>query len=85
MHTLRQNLAVDIYGCYFTAPDTRLSATPGACTTNVLRDPNPHKRSVASVSWHPDGPTKVAVAYAILEFQNAPKGLCLDSCVVNFF
>ncbi len=79
MHTLRQNLAVDIYGGYFTQPDNRITMAPSARTTNVFRDPNTIKRSISGIAWHPDGPTKIAVSYAILEFQNAPKDLCLDS------
>ena len=37
----------------------------------MCRDPNELKRSVAHISWFPDGPRKLAVAYSRLEFQSA--------------
>ena len=44
-------------------------------------DPNEVKRTASSVSWYPDGPRKLAVAYSCLEFQRAPESICLDSYI----
>jgi len=38
---------------------------------DLCRDPSDIKRSVAHISWFPDGPRKLAVAYSHLEFQSA--------------
>ena len=45
------------------------------------RDPNDIKRSVSFMSWHPDGPRKLAAAYSVLEFQKAPMGISFDSYI----
>ena len=44
-------------------------------------DPNEVKRTASSVSWYPDGPRKLAVAYSCLEFQRAQESICLDSYI----
>ena len=33
------------------------------------------KRSVSKISWYPDNPTKLAVSYAIMRFQQMPEGM----------
>ena len=33
------------------------------------------RRSVSEISWHPEGPTKAAVSYAISRFQQMPDGM----------
>ena len=48
---------------------------------NPLRDPNDVPRSIAHISWYPDGTRKLAAAYAMLEFQKSPLGMCLDSYI----
>jgi len=35
----------------------------------IVRDPNEIKRSVSHISWFPEGPRKLAIAYSCLEFQ----------------
>jgi dynein axonemal intermediate chain 2 len=52
---------------------------PSAKTIAVFRDPSAEARTVAWVSWHPEGPTKVAVAYSSLEFQKATDSMSLKS------
>jgi len=42
---------------------------------HLCRDPNEVKRSVAHISWFPDGPKKLAVAYSRLEFQSVAAAL----------
>jgi len=47
---------------------------PDTCRWHFYRDPNEVKRSVSHISWFPDGPKKLAVAYSRLEFQSAAAG-----------
>ena len=43
---------------------------PHGKTLAVLHDPaGPRKRTAQSLSWHPDGSRKIAVAYCFMEFQ----------------
>jgi hypothetical protein len=49
-------------------------ALSGAFVRNTLvhcRDPNDKKRAATRISWHPDGSLKIAVSYAVLQFQQA--------------
>lgn len=43
---------------------------PSAKGLAVFRDPNPIKRTATSIDWHPEGPSKIAVSYSILRFQD---------------
>lgn len=47
----------------------------------AFRDPNEVKRTATSLSWHPDGNHKLAVAYSSLEFQKAPPNMSIDSYI----
>ena len=61
-----------------------IHVSDGVCLLTVwcyYRDPNDVKRSASFLSWYPDGPRKLAVAYSILEFQQAPAGISFDSYV----
>lgn len=74
-HCIRQNNAVNIYQDYFhdVEPD-ETDESPAAKTINKFRDPNGVKRTVTSLSWYPDGASKIACAYSNLEFQrNLPE------------
>ncbi|XP_062507581.1 dynein axonemal intermediate chain 2-like, partial [Corticium candelabrum] len=85
-HCIKQNNAVDIYEEYFEGlNDVVSNEPPSAKTINVFRDPNEavFKRSVSSISWHPDGARKVAVSHAVLEFQRAPPSMCKHSYIWN--
>jgi hypothetical protein len=46
------------------------SEAPSAKTLSVFKDPSEIKRTVSSISWYPDGGKKLAVAFAILQFQD---------------
>lgn len=84
-HAIRQNNAVDIYEDIFENTDAAVEVVdaPVAQPIKVFRDPEDKKRSVTSISWYPDQATKLAAAYSILEFQQAPEGMCMDSYVWN--
>lgn len=79
---IRQNNAIDIYEEYFMGDAVDHSGEPpSAKTLTVFRDPNAVKRTATCISWYPDGARKVAVSYAILQFQRQPEGMSLSSYV----
>ncbi|TDG95893.1 hypothetical protein EPR50_G00244200 [Perca flavescens] len=82
-HCIRQNNAVDIYQEYFEDEDEveESQEPPSAKTINVFRDPNEVKRTVSSLSWHPDGGRKLAAAYSCLQFQRSSRDMSLDSYI----
>ncbi|KAM3858516.1 dynein axonemal intermediate chain 2 [Diretmus argenteus] len=82
-HCIKQNNAIGIYQEYFEDEEVVEEAQeqPSAKTINVFRDPNEVKRTVTSLSWHPDGSRKLAVAYSCLEFQKASKDMSCDSYI----
>lgn len=56
---------------YFTGEHAdHSSEAPSAKTLSVFKDPNPVKRTVSSLSFHPDGGRKIAVAFSLLQFQD---------------
>ncbi|KAG8468793.1 hypothetical protein KFE25_007311 [Diacronema lutheri] len=70
-HHIKQNNAIDIYEEYFTGEHAdHSSEAPSAKTLSVFKDPNPVKRTVSSLSFHPDGGRKIAVAFSLLQFQD---------------
>eukprot|EP00903_Cladosiphon_okamuranus_P016093 g14855.t1 len=71
---MKQNNTIDIYEAYFDGDEVdHSSEPPSAKGLAVFRDPNAVngiKRTATSINWHPDGPTKIAVSYSILNFQD---------------
>ncbi|KAJ3416059.1 Dynein intermediate chain 2, axonemal [Chytridiales sp. JEL 0842] len=81
-HCIKQNNAIDIYEEYFVdTPDTVTVEPPSAKSLNVFRDPNPTKRTASYVSWYPDDGHKIAIAYSVLQFQQMPFNMCMDSYI----
>ncbi|XP_050391535.1 dynein intermediate chain 3, ciliary [Patella vulgata] len=81
-HCIKQNNAIDIYEEYFEDVDVdHVDETPSAKTINVFRDPNSIKRTATHISWFPDGPRKLAVAYCNLEFQGSSPDTSMDSYI----
>jgi hypothetical protein len=82
---IKQNNAIDIYEEYFNHDVIdHSSEQPSAKTLTVFRDPAQKKgitRSAPYISWHPDGGRKMAVSYAIMEFQQQPAGMPVSSYV----
>jgi dynein intermediate chain 2 len=69
---MRQNNTIDIYEEYFQGEMVdHSSEPPSAKGLAVFRDPNKTKRTVTNINWHPEGPTKIAVSYSILNFQDS--------------
>jgi dynein intermediate chain 2 len=70
---LKQNNTIDIYGDYFADAHVGVdysSEPPNAKGLAVFRDPSDVPRFATSIDWHPEGPQKIAVSYAILNFQD---------------
>ncbi|XP_050175326.1 LOW QUALITY PROTEIN: dynein axonemal intermediate chain 2 [Myiozetetes cayanensis] len=82
-HFIRQNNSIDIYEEYFAEDEEeeRDEEPPSAKTINVLRDPNPVKRTATHLSWHPDACKELAVAYCSLEFQDRRRDISFDSYI----
>ncbi|XP_027759976.1 dynein intermediate chain 2, axonemal isoform X2 [Empidonax traillii] len=82
-HCIRQNNAIDIYEEYFAEDEEEegVEEPPSAKTINVLRDPNPVKRTATHLSWHPDASKELAVAYCSLEFQDRRRDISFDSYI----
>jgi len=72
-HTVNQNNVIDMYEKYFDEEDkgVHISEPPSTKTAAVFRDPNDN-REANYVSWHPENPGKLAVAYSCLQFQRMP-------------
>lgn len=68
---IRQNTTMDIYEEYFSGDAVdHSSEPPSAKGLAVFRDPHSVKRTATSIDWHPEGPSKIAVSYSILSFQD---------------
>ncbi|MBN3308661.1 DNAI2 protein, partial [Amia calva] len=82
-HCIKQNNATDIHEDYFGEEgvleerDVQLSVK----VTDVFRNPNDVKYMATSLSWHPDGSQKVAVACSSLEFLGIPNHMSCDSYI----
>eukprot|EP01065_Artemidia_motanka_P036281 TRINITY_DN44191_c0_g1_i1.p1 TRINITY_DN44191_c0_g1~~TRINITY_DN44191_c0_g1_i1.p1 ORF type:complete len:608 (+),score=247.86 TRINITY_DN44191_c0_g1_i1:91-1914(+) len=78
---LKQNNAVDIFEQYFVSDELDLSSgPPSAKTVTVFQDPSQVKRTVAKISWLPDG-KKLAIAYCNTKFQGSTEGMTSHSHV----
>jgi len=70
---IKQNYSIDIYQEYFRGGEGAAdysSMPPSAKTLAVFKDPSETLRSACSISWHPDAGRKLAVAFAIMQFQD---------------
>jgi len=68
---VKQNNTIDIYEEYFSEflPD-HSSEPPSAKGLAVFRDPCDVRRTASTIDWHPDGPSRIAVSYSIMRFQD---------------
>ncbi|XP_071750143.1 dynein intermediate chain 3, ciliary isoform X2 [Lepeophtheirus salmonis] len=68
---IRQNTAIEIYQDYFESMDESTKCEkPKAQSVHVFRDPSKTiKRPISSISWRPDGGSRIAIAYCNMEFQ----------------
>jgi dynein intermediate chain 2 len=82
---IRQNNEIDQFEEYFPGetPDHQ-SETITTKTLMLLKDPNPVKRAITKITWHPDQTElKLAACYSILRFQQMPKNMPLESYIWN--
>uniref|UniRef100_A0A3P9PQB1 Dynein axonemal intermediate chain 2 n=1 Tax=Poecilia reticulata TaxID=8081 RepID=A0A3P9PQB1_POERE len=81
-HCIKQNNTIDIYQEHFKEDEMeKVPELPTAKTKSVFRDPNQVKRTITSLSWHPDGGRKLAAAYCSLDFQKSPPDMSFDSYI----
>ena len=79
---VQENNAVDIYEPYFDGVDVdHSSEPPNAKTLTVFRDPTEFKRTMAHISWLPTDGSKLATACCVLQFQQMPENVCMDSYI----
>lgn len=79
---IKQNNAINIYEDYFGDVSTGSSVEPPCGKTiNIFRDPNEIKRTAAHISWYPDGPKKLAIAYCNLDFQGSAPDSNMESYI----
>ena len=51
-------------------------------TIKLFKDKNDGiKRAVNKISWHPDGPEKIAASYCVMRFQQQPADMKIDSFI----
>ena len=58
------------------------SEPPSAKGVALLRDPCPTRRTATTIDWHPDGPSRVAVAYSVMRFQVRNDLFVPSSCML---
>ena len=82
---IKQNYSIDIYQEYYAGESATdySSEPPSAKTLAVFKDAaTDTKRSACSISWHPDAGRKLAVAFAIMQFQDPrQQSTCMDSYI----
>lgn len=68
---LKQNNTIDLYQDYFARlGEAATTEQPSAKGLAVFRDPEPVKRTVSKIDWHPESPHKMAACYCLLSFQD---------------
>lgn len=68
---LKQNNTIDLYQDYFAhLGEAATTEQPSAKGLAVFRDPEPVKRTVSKIDWHPESPHKMAACYCLLQFQD---------------
>lgn len=80
---VEQNNAIDLFEQYFESKEEKVAAAEShtSKTVAVFRDPNEIKRQANYITWHPEGPNKLAVAYSVLNFQQMPANMPIMSYV----
>eukprot|EP00744_Colponema_vietnamica_P003227 GILI01004977.1.p1 GENE.GILI01004977.1~~GILI01004977.1.p1 ORF type:complete len:582 (-),score=174.73 GILI01004977.1:310-2055(-) len=80
--SILQNNTIDIFEEYFEGEEVDTDTENLSTKTLMLfKDQSDVKRSVNKISWHPEGPTKLAVSYSILRFQQMPDDMPVQSYI----
>lgn len=83
---IRQNNEIDLFEEYHTGEQPEhTSEIISTKTVMIFKDPNPIKRAITKIVWHPDYQTemRVGVAYAILRFQQMPGKMPLNVSFID--
>ena len=83
---MRQNNQIDLFEEYFDGEVAEhQSENINVKTVMIFKDPNPIKRAVTKLTWHPDSSSEVRIAasYAVLRFQQMPPGMPKQSYIWN--
>ncbi|CAD8107748.1 unnamed protein product [Paramecium sonneborni] len=77
-----QNNQIDLFEEYFLDEESEHQVENLSTKLILFNDQSQGvKRSVSEISWHPEGPIKAAVSYAISRFQQMPEGMLKSSFV----
>uniref|UniRef100_A0A8C8CLY3 Dynein intermediate chain 3, ciliary n=1 Tax=Oncorhynchus tshawytscha TaxID=74940 RepID=A0A8C8CLY3_ONCTS len=79
-HSIKQNNAINIYQEYFEGEEEEVVEES---KPSMFLNPNKIKHTATSLSWHPDGSRKLAVAYSSLEFLKVFKDISYNSDIWN--
>lgn len=71
---IKMNNQIDMFEEYFEGESPNHNIEKLSVKTSMLfKDPEKeNKRQINRISWHPDGPNKLAGAYCIMRFQKQP-------------
>lgn len=76
---IQQNNTIDLFEEYYGGQDDQehfaAVEPPSTKTVSVFRDQSEVTREATSITWHPEGPHKLAVSYAIMQFQKSPEDM----------
>jgi dynein intermediate chain 2 len=79
----KRNNQIDMYEEYFEDEDAEYNVQKMEIKTmKLFKDKNKGiKRAVNNLSWHPDGPERIAASYCIMRFQQQHADMKLDSFI----
>ena len=83
---IKQNNEIDLFEEYFSGEQPELSSESiSTKTVMIFKDPNPIRRAVTKISWHPEATSdlRIGVSYAMLRFQQMPPKMPLNSYIWN--
>jgi dynein intermediate chain 2, axonemal len=83
---IKQNNEIDLFEEYFHGEQPELSSESiSTKTVMIFKDPNPIRRAVTKINWHPEATTdlRIGVSYAMLRFQQMPPKMPLQSYIWN--
>jgi dynein intermediate chain 2 len=83
---IKMNNQIDMYEEYFEGEKSDNNIEKLSVKTSLLfkdpeRDSSNQKRCINKISWHPDGPNKLAGAYCVMRFQQAANVISTKSYV----
>jgi len=82
---IKQNNQLDLFEEYFKDEEPELISEPITTKTiMIFKDPNPIKRAVTKIAWHPETTElRIGTTYAQLRFQSTPPNMPKESYIWN--